>query len=145
VLSAIGLRPRTALAAQAGAAVAQGVQVDRFLATSVPNIHALGDCAQVDSWVLPYVLPLMAQARALAATLAGQPTAVSYAAMPVTVKTPACPTVVCPPPAHREGQWRVEADDEGLVARFESNTEPPQLLGFALQGKSITQRQALAA
>ncbi|HEX5373118.1 MAG TPA: FAD-dependent oxidoreductase [Aquabacterium sp.] len=144
VLSAIGLQPRTALAQQAGAQVARGVVVDRQLATSVPHVYALGDCAEVEGLLLPYVLPLMAQARALAATLSGKPTAVAYPAMPVVVKTPAWPTVVCPPPAGAAGQWSVSETEESVEARFTAIDQPEQLLGFALQGKAVAQRQALA-
>ncbi len=144
VVSAIGLRPRTALAARLGAAVGRGVQVGRDLATSVPHVHALGDCAEVQGLVLPYVMPLMAQARALAATLNGTPTPVAYPAMPVTVKTPAWPTVVCPPPAAMEGLWQVMQDADGLTALFVDPARPDTPLGFALQGKAVAQRQALA-
>lgn len=73
VLSAIGLKPRTQLAADAGVAINRGIVVDRHLATSVPHVYAVGDCAEVAGHLLPYVLPLMGQARALAATLAGRP------------------------------------------------------------------------
>ncbi|MBI2731980.1 MAG: FAD-dependent oxidoreductase [Aquabacterium sp.] len=145
VLSAIGLKPRTHLATQAGVLTGRGVLVNRELATNVPHVHAVGDCAEVDGHLLPYVLPLMAQARALAATLAGKPTPVSYPAMPVVVKTPAWPTVVCPPPANAAGNWTVKADDESVEARFTAADNPEQLLGFALQGKAVTQRQAMAA
>lgn len=145
VLSAIGLTPRTQLAAQAGVPVGRGVLVNRALASAVPHIHALGDVAELDGLVLPYVLPLMQQARALAATLAGNPTQVVYPAMPVVVKTPAWPTVVCPPPAQAVGQWVIVDTDEALEARFVAQGNPDQLLGFALQGKATTQRQALAA
>jgi rubredoxin-NAD+ reductase len=145
VLSAIGLRPRTHLATEAGVLTGQGVMVNRELATNVPHVYAVGDCAEVEGHLLPYVLPLMQQARALAATLAGKPTSVSYPAMPVVVKTPAWPTVVCPPPAKAHGQWQVTATDEAVEARFFSADNPEQLLGFALQGKAVTQRQALAA
>jgi rubredoxin-NAD+ reductase len=144
VVSAIGLRPRTALAAQLGATVGRGVQVSRELSTSVPHVHALGDCAEVQGLVLPYVMPLMAQARALAATLNGTPTPVAYPAMPVTVKTPAWPTVVCPPPAATEGLWQVMQDADGLTALFVDPAQPDTPLGFALQGKAVAQRQALA-
>jgi rubredoxin---NAD+ reductase len=145
VLSAIGLKPRVALATLAGAQVGRGVVVNRQLATSVPHVHALGDCAEVDGLVLPYVLPLMTQARALAATLAGNPTALSYPAMPVVVKTPAWPTVVCPPAVDAAGQWQVTETDEAVEARFVSSANAEQLLGFALQGKAVAQRQTLAA
>ncbi len=147
VLSAVGLQPRTGLASAAGVAVGRGIRVNRALATSVPHIHAVGDCAEVEGHLLPFVLPLMAQARALAATLAGHPTPVAYPAMPVVVKTPAWPTVVCPPPAQAPGQWQVTETDDAVEARFVGTGADgqAQLLGFALQGKAVTQRQALAA
>lgn len=144
VLSAIGLKPRTDLATGAHAKVARGVLVNRLLATTVPHVYALGDCAEVEGTLLPYVMPLMQQTRALAATLAGQPTPVSYPAMPVAVKTPAWPTVVCSPPADAEGQWQVTATEEALEARFTAAGAPERLLGFVLQGKAVSQRQALA-
>ena len=146
VLSAVGLRPRTQLAQAAGLHIERGIVVDRLLATSQAHIYALGDCAELQGLVLPYILPLMAQARALAATLAGRPTAVNYPAMPVVVKTPACPTVICAPADPAQGQWHVVEDDEGLVARFTLGNDPQgPLLGFVLQGKAVTQRQSLAA
>jgi len=143
VLSAVGLRPRTALASGAGLQVNRGIVASRLLAASAPNVHALGDCAEVEGHTLPYVMPIMQQARALAATLAGTPTPVMYPAMPVVVKTPACPTVVCPPPVDAPGAWTVELSDDGCDARFHRGDG--QLLGFALLGAATKQRQALAA
>ena len=148
IVSAVGLKPRTSLAAQAGAAAGRGVQVNHLLATSVPHVHALGDCAEVDGQWLPYVMPLMQQTRALAATLAGKPTPVAYPVMPVVVKTPAWPTVVCPPPTDAAGQWEVTSSDDALEARFVSASSAEQagaLLGFVLQGKAVSQRQAWVA
>jgi rubredoxin-NAD+ reductase len=148
IVSAVGLKPRTELAAMAGAALGRGVPVSRLLATSVPHVHALGDCAEVDGQWLPYVMPLMQQARALAATLAGKPTPVAYPVMPVVVKTPAWPTVVCPPLADAAGHWEVTSSDDALEARFVSASSAEQagaLLGFVLQGKAVSQRQAWVA
>lgn len=143
VLSAIGLLPRTRLAKAAGCRVDRGICVDRFLTSSIPHVHALGDCAEVAGLNLPFVMPIMHQARALAATLAGNPTTVEYPAMPVMVKTPACPTVVCPPPMNAVGQWRLEENGEGVSALFEDTSG--KLLGFALLGKATARRQELAA
>ncbi|MDO8931023.1 MAG: FAD-dependent oxidoreductase [Rhodocyclaceae bacterium] len=143
VLSAVGLRPETALARAAGLATNRGITVDSRLATSDADIFAVGDCAEVQGLVLPFVLPIMQQARALAKTLAGTPTAVAYPAMPVVVKTPACPTVVCPPPAGNAGAWREDASAAGVRAVFEDATGAA--IGFALLGDAMKEKQALAA
>ncbi|HUW28217.1 MAG TPA: FAD-dependent oxidoreductase [Sulfuriferula sp.] len=142
VLAAIGLRPRVALAQAAGMRVARGIQVNRLLETSAANVYALGDCAEVAGHVLPYVMPLMAQARALAATLAGTPTEVAYPAMPVTVKTPACPVAVATVAEGLAGSWQVACGEDGVCALYQD--EGKGLLGFALTGKQAGQRQALA-
>ena len=141
VVSAIGLRPRIDLAAAAGVQVNRGVVVDRHLKTSHANIYALGDCAEVDGLNLLYVMPLMSCARALAQTLAGNPTAVSYGPMPITVKTPVCPLVVSPPPRGSEGVWIVEGQGTDIKALCHS--ADGQLLGYALTGAAVMEKLAL--
>lgn len=136
VLSAIGLRPRIALAQAAGLETARGIVTDRLLRTSDEHIYALGDCAEVSGKVLMYVLPLMAAARALAKTLAGEATPVSYPAMPVQIKTPICPIVVSPVAPNTEGAWEVEADGANVKASFRAANG--DLLGFALTGSYAT-------
>ncbi len=144
VLSAIGLRPRTALAREAGLTVERGIAVDRTLATSAQHVFAIGDCAEVAGLNLPYVMPLMHQARALGATLgSGMATPVAYPAMPVVVKTPACPTVVCPPPQGAAGTWATDLSEGGCEARF--TAADGTLLGFAVLGSATARKQALAA
>jgi rubredoxin-NAD+ reductase len=143
VLSAVGLRPEIALARAAGLQVNRGVVVDAALQSSHPDVYAVGDCAEVQGLVLPFVLPIMQQARAVAKTLAGTPTPVIYPAMPVVVKTPACPTVVCPPPAAVVGAWREEASATGVRGLFEDAAGKP--VGFALVGSAISEKQALAS
>ena len=142
VLSAVGLKPRLALAQATGIATGIGIQVNRHLETSAKNIYSLGDCAEVEGLVLPYVMPIMQAARALAPTLLGQETALNYPAMPVMVKTPALPTIVSPPAKDAIGAWKINPDEGGLEARFES-TEG-KLLGFVLMGTATTQRSTLS-
>ncbi|MGQ7270732.1 NAD(P)/FAD-dependent oxidoreductase [Marinobacter nauticus] len=142
VVSAVGLRPRTELARDAGIRSGRGIQVNRALETSAPDVFALGDCAEVDGRVLLYVLPLMACARALAKTLAGTRTEVSYGTMPVMVKTPCCPTAVCPPPMDAEGEWQVEQDGADVKALFRS--PDGDTLGFAVTGRFALEKQTLA-
>jgi rubredoxin-NAD+ reductase len=140
-LSAVGLKPRLDLAKAAGIKTGVGIQVNRDLETSSSNIYSLGDCAEVDGLVLPYVMPIMQAARALAPTLLGQVTALSYPAMPVMVKTPALPTVVSPPAKGAHGQWKTITIEGGIESRFESTDG--SLLGFALMGAATSQRATL--
>ncbi|EPJ92082.1 NAD(P)/FAD-dependent oxidoreductase [Pseudomonas psychrophila] len=141
VVSAIGLRPRIDMAAAAGIKVNRGIEVDRQLQTSHPNIYALGDCAEVDGLNLLYVMPLMTCARALAQTLAGNPTTVSYGAMPITVKTPVCPLVVSPVPRGCDGVWTVEG--QGADIKALCRDADGKLLGYALTGEAVREKLAL--
>jgi rubredoxin-NAD+ reductase len=141
LLSAIGLKPRIELARSAGLAVNRGIVTDEFLKTSAEDVYALGDCAEVAGHNLPFVMPIMQAARALAKTLSGAPTAVLYPAMPVLVKTPACPTVVCPPPAGVEGTWQETINADGVRALFHDHAG--KLRGFALVGAATKDKQTL--
>jgi rubredoxin-NAD+ reductase len=140
VLSAIGLKPDLTLAKQANLHTNRGIVTNRQLQTSNEHIYALGDCAEVEDLVLPFVMPLMHCARALAATLTGEATEVHYPAMPVVVKTPAHPVVVSPPPFEAPGEWEVEARTDGVKALFKAGED---LLGFALTGSAVSEKQAL--
>lgn len=142
VISAVGLKPRTVLAKNAGLMVNNGIVVNRKLEASAPDVFALGDCAEVDGQVLLYVLPLMACARALAKTLTGEPTEVSYGVMPVMTKTPACPAIVLPPRPGIEGEWSIVREGTHVKALF--NDLNGSLQGFALTGDFTSEKQALA-
>jgi rubredoxin-NAD+ reductase len=146
VLSAVGLRADTALALAAGLQTERAIVVNRQLQTSAPHVYALGDSAQYASApsqlsalgaALPYVMPIMNAARALAATLAGTPTELVFALMPVSVKTPALPLVVAAAQPGLAGAWNaIEAGvwhwkDEAGLAR-----------GFVLAGAQTAQRMA---
>jgi rubredoxin-NAD+ reductase len=142
VLSAVGLKPRTALAAAAGLEVKRGVVVNRHLETSATDVYALGDCAEIEGLVMPYVMPIMHAMRALAQTLSGKRTAAVFPAMPVMVKTPACPTIVAPPPAGAAGRWQVEGGADSVKSLFVG--ADGRLLGFALNGAATAERAKLA-
>ncbi len=143
VLSAVGLKARTALAEAAGIAVNRGISVNQSLETGHAGIYALGDCAEVQGRILPYVMPIMHSARSLAATLAKAPVPVRYPAMPVLVKTPACPTVVSPPDSGAQGEWVIEEDENAVKALFKDMQG--NLLGYALLGGATKERNALTA
>lgn len=141
VLSAIGLLANTALASEAGLLCGRGIQVDRLLRTSDPHIYALGDCADVMGLQLMYVMPLMTSARALARTLTGQPTDVTYPAMPVMVKTPVCPLVVSPPLSTTSGLWTVSGEGRDIRAVF--HDAEGTLHGYALTGTAVSEKLQL--
>lgn len=143
VLSAIGLRPNLELAQGAEINTSRGVAVDVLLQTNQPDIYAIGDCAEVAGLLLPFVMPIMQQARALAKTLAGETTAVHYPAMPVAVKTPAAPLTVLPAPVDVAVEWQVEEFDDGMLAKaFDAEQV---LRGFVLLGATAgKQRLTLA-
>jgi len=141
VISAVGLKPRIELAQAAGLAVNRGIMVNRYLTTSEPDIYAIGDCAEVEGHNLMYVEPLLICARALAASLTGTPTMVHYNAMPIIIKTPACPVSLCPAPENALGEWHIDAEGNDIRAIF---TSPEgEILAFALTGKYAPHHQTL--
>ncbi len=141
VLSAVGLRPRIALAKDAGLMVNRGIVADAFLRTSDPDIYALGDCAEIEGQIRPHVLPIMHAARALAQTLAGTPTPAAFPPMPVVIKTPACPVAVQPVARDAQGRWLITADERGVKGLFYGPGK--RLLGFALTQGYSEERVAL--
>jgi nitrite reductase (NADH) large subunit len=76
VIFAAGIRPNIALARDAGVPVNRGIVVDDHLETGVPDIFALGECAEHRGTCYGLVEPAYEQARVLAQHLAGR--AASY-------------------------------------------------------------------
>ena len=114
VLSAVGLRPNLALAAEAGLDIGLGITVDACGRTSDPAIYAIGDCAEYSHGLSAYVTPIMAVARGIAATALGTPTAIRFPPLSVQVKTTLFPLNLLPPPRGSVGEWHaVEIDGEG--------------------------------
>jgi nitrite reductase (NADH) large subunit len=72
VVMAIGIRPSTSLAKEAGLEVNRGIVVDEELRSSDPDIFAIGECAEVDGHTYGLVAPLYEMARVAAAHLAGK-------------------------------------------------------------------------
>ncbi|MHA7926091.1 MAG: FAD-dependent oxidoreductase [Marinobacter sp.] len=139
VLSAVGLKARTELAAAAGAEINLGVKINAGLRTNLPDVFAIGDCAEINGQLLPYLAPINAGIPALADGLLGRPTMAQYPLMPVIVKTPACPVTVQPPPPNLDGDWRIEHTQTGLRAIFIDRHR--QVKGFALTDELASERQ----
>ena len=101
--------------------------------------------ASAGARVLPYVMPIMNAAKALAATLAGQPTELVFPLMPVAVKTPALPIVVAAPHPAQSGQWmQYEGLEHGAGGAWRFVDEAGHQRGFVLTGKQASRRMELA-
>ncbi|MEH7441925.1 nitrite reductase large subunit NirB [Bacillus sp. JJ1122] len=75
VVMAVGIRPNVQLAKDSGIYVNRGIVVNDYLETDIPNIYAVGECAEHREIVYGLVAPLYEQGKVLAANLAGVETA----------------------------------------------------------------------
>ena len=74
IVMAVGIRPSSALAKEAGIAVNRGIVVDPGMRTSDPDIYSLGECAEVNGQVYGLVAPLYDMAKIVASHLSGDET-----------------------------------------------------------------------
>jgi nitric oxide reductase FlRd-NAD(+) reductase len=72
VIVSTGFAPRIGLARDAGLATARGISVDGYLRTADPAIYAVGDVAEVNARLYPFVSPIRSQALWLAQHLDGK-------------------------------------------------------------------------
>ncbi len=138
VMSAVGLKARTQLAQSAGIDCNLGIIVNGGLRTSVPDVYAIGDCAEIQGQVLPYIAPINYGIRALANCLLAKPTMAQYPLMPVMVKTPVLPLTLLTPPIHTQGHWQVTKEGNGIRALY---LVDDKVMGFALAGNVTSERQ----
>ncbi|MDN6449282.1 MAG: NADH:flavorubredoxin reductase NorW [Enterobacterales bacterium] len=140
VICAAGLRPNSELAAQAGLNVERGIVVDSQLRTSDPDIYALGDVAQIDGRLWPFLQPISQCAAALAKTIAGEPTHVTLPVMPVNVKTPRFPLQLAGETRAADVDWQIEQDADSLLAKAYRDEK---LVGYIAGGTAQMQGLAL--
>lgn len=119
VLSAVGLRPDTRLAREAGLPVGRGILVDDRL-RAAPRHYALGDCVELPNGVyLPFIKPIGEQARYIARAIAGE----AQGAFPlgnyvVIVKVPFWPISSTTPLPNEAGSWHEEVSETGSLSRL---------------------------
>jgi nitrite reductase (NADH) large subunit len=73
VVMAVGIKPNTALALDAGLEVGRGIKVDDHMATSDPAIFAVGECVEHRGACYGLVAPLFEMCRSLAEGLTKEP------------------------------------------------------------------------
>lgn len=67
VVMAVGIKPNIALAQETGLTTERAIVVDDFMQTNIPNIYAVGECAQHRGIAYGLVAPLYEQGKVLAA------------------------------------------------------------------------------
>nr|WP_310616803.1 NADH:flavorubredoxin reductase NorW [Pantoea cypripedii] len=117
VICAIGLRPETALAQRAGLTTQRGIVVGADLATSDPDIYALGDCAEIAGKHLPFLQPAQLSALILARILCGQPGQLQLPPMLVRVKTPDMPLHLAGDTTNPDLNWTMTFNRGGMIAK----------------------------
>ena len=143
ILTAIGISPSIELASRAGLYTQHGIAVNEFLQTNRDGIYAIGDCAQIQGKCRQFVAPILHSSRALAQTLSGIPTAVTFPAFPVSLKVSSYPVITLPPADPHSGEWEIQSIGESHQALFWD--EEDCLAGYALSGQFLEARQSILA
>ena len=135
VVAAIGLRPETGLATRAGVTVNRGIVVNSQLQTSDPDIYALGDCAETDGRLMPFLQPILLSSLALAKTLLSMPTELKLPPMLVKIKTPLLPMQLAGETQRDDLSWHLVSDRDGMEAK--GLDSEGKLCGFVVSGEKM--------
>ena len=90
LVMAVGIRPNTRLAAEAGLAVGRGIHVDDRMVTSDADILSVGECIEHNGAVFGLVAPLYDQAKVVAQTLCGEDAAFVPKELSTKLKVTGC-------------------------------------------------------
>ncbi|MEP4194724.1 MAG: nitrite reductase large subunit NirB [Aliishimia sp.] len=113
LVMAVGIRPNTGLAAEAGLAVGRGVHVDDQMLTSDPDVFAVGECVEHDGAIFGLVAPLYDQAKVAAQTLMGEPAAFAQKELSTKLKITGCDLFSAGDFADGEGREDIVFRDPG--------------------------------
>jgi rubredoxin---NAD+ reductase len=130
VLSAAGLQANTQLAEKAGLTVDKGIITDHLMRTSVTDVYAIGDCAEVDGQIFAYIEPIRRQAETIAAQLRGNVLPFQSISPLVRVKTPSFPLTICLPNTLNPGELERRDINEQHIEYLSDG----KLVGFILTG-----------
>lgn len=137
-----GLKPHTQLAKKAGIKINRGICVDSTLQTSVQDIYALGDCAEINGTVRSYLQPILLSANVLSKTLLGTATALNLPNMMTKVKTPNYPIQIGGiTTGNTVNSWRYDVDEQGMIAKAMNADE--HCIGFVVTQDKTNQAFSL--
>jgi nitrite reductase (NADH) large subunit len=91
VVLATGIRPNVDLAVEAGIAYGKGIRVDDNMRTSLPNIYAVGECAEHGGKVYGVVAPGLEQASVAISHILGQECHYQGSVIAARLKVVNCP------------------------------------------------------
>lgn len=141
VVAATGLRPETALARRAGVEINRGVKVNSAMQTSDPDIYALGDCAEINGAVLPFLQPILLSAMCLAKNLLGQNGELKLPHMLVKVKTPDLPLHLAGETRRQDLDWTIATSAQGMLAQGYDDSQ--QLRAFVVSEERMKEAFSL--
>jgi nitrite reductase (NADH) large subunit len=134
VIFAAGIRPNAALAQAAGVAVNRGIVVNDRLETSIPNVYAIGECAEHRGVCYGLVEPAYEQARVLAADLAGRGDAYTGSVVATNLKVSGVNVFSAGDFLGAAGSESLELRDERLATYKKLVIQNDRLVGAVLVG-----------
>lgn len=134
VVMAVGIRPETRLATDAGLEVARGIEVNAQLQTSDPDIYAVGECVEFDGHLFGLVAPLYDQAKVLARTLLAEPDAFVVKDTATKLKVTGCNLFSAGDFAEGEGREDIVLRDPGHGVYKRLVIEDDRLIGAVMYG-----------
>ncbi|SHE32441.1 assimilatory nitrite reductase (NAD(P)H) large subunit precursor [Ruegeria intermedia] len=134
VVMAVGIRPETRLATDAGLDVARGIEVNAQMQSSDPDVLAVGECAEFDGHLFGLVAPLYDQAKVVANTLLGQPDAFVVKELATKLKVTGCDLFSAGDFAKGEGREDIVFRDPARGVYKRLVIEDDRLIGAVMYG-----------
>ncbi|MEM9096389.1 MAG: nitrite reductase large subunit NirB [Pseudomonadota bacterium] len=138
VCMAVGIRPSIAVAKEAGLELGRGVLVDDRMATSDPDIFAVGECVEHRGAVYGLVAPLYDMAKVLAARLAGDTEAAYAGSVTSTkLKVTGCDVFSAGDFAEGEGRQEIVFRDAARGVYKRLVIEDDRIIGAVMFGDTV--------
>ncbi|WP_170359405.1 nitrite reductase large subunit NirB [Ruegeria arenilitoris] len=134
VVMAVGIRPETRLATDAGLDVARGIEVNAQMQSSDPDVMAVGECVEFDGHLFGLVAPLFDQAKVVANTLLGQPDAFVVKELATKLKVTGCDLFSAGDFAEGEGRDDIVFRDPARGVYKRLVIEDDRLIGAVMYG-----------
>ncbi|WP_170525868.1 nitrite reductase large subunit NirB [Ruegeria arenilitoris] len=134
VVMAVGIRPETRLATDAGLDVARGIEVNAQMQSSDPDVMAVGECVEFEGHLFGLVAPLFDQAKVVANTLLGQPDAFVVKELATKLKVTGCDLFSAGDFAEGEGRDDIVFRDPARGVYKRLVIEDDRLIGAVMYG-----------